>query len=120
MGKIEGGCIRNESQHSIACLLESPPGPGSSSNRRIQPTMASNRTVSSPPMETDTVSTQEIQERQSEEGGSHNTKLANTVLVATGTANYKDSTYGHTIEQGLELDRLAIIQQYQNSQELKL
>ncbi|KAG1135029.1 hypothetical protein G6F37_013169 [Rhizopus arrhizus] len=69
-------------------------------------------------METDTVSTQEIQERQSEEGSSHNTKLANTVLVATSTANYKDNTDGHTIEQDLELDRLAIIQQYQNSQEL--
>jgi hypothetical protein len=75
-------------------VLEPPTRSSSSSNKRFSPTMAKERSVFTPPMETDTASVTTTSSLEGTKSNDDYTILANATLVANGngTSNPRSST----------------------------
>ncbi|KAG2190635.1 hypothetical protein INT47_008410, partial [Mucor saturninus] len=101
-----------ENQHQITNILEFSSRPPGSRRRCLQTDLAQERSLSSPTVEVNPVSSEKIQTRQSQRGNSGNTKLDGTILVAHG-AQEQQRQDDNADKQDPLFDRLAIIQQHQ-------
>ncbi|KAG1526955.1 hypothetical protein G6F52_001971 [Rhizopus delemar] len=113
MEAIEDQCVRNKSKHKIKTILGSESRPTGRSNQRMEATMVKDRDLSAFTMEINPKGSEETESRQSQDGCTYHTQLAEPILVANGFTSEHSKTINLQSEQTMVLDRMEVIRAYQ-------
>ncbi|CEP14260.1 hypothetical protein [Parasitella parasitica] len=109
LGAVQNRRICEQNHHTVNEILESTAGSRSRSNGCVPTTIAEERFISVPSMETDSSSNTTIKTSTNQTSSADNTTLADTILVSDIDKNEPDHTTDNFHLENMEDDRMELI-----------